>query len=1060
MATAEYLRRPSVTVTRTVRRPVPTVAAPTLIPCVVGPCKQIVPANVKSATGALQINAQAQVQIPAVAQSIDAVGTPKVFSLTAKDCLVFNITNKQKVVTTFDVTGDYTPAAVADLIAKAMTEIEETDAAVEVVGARPGRAFRIVTAAKNDLARVEIDPEGRSAAKVTGTVDITSLAFPADVTGKTLIIAIDDGTQETITIGSPISSGAFITALSASLTGGTSSLEATTNFLELSSDRVGETSKVEILGGTLLATVGITNGSVDAGTGSTTGALTAFGFVTADLFFGADQYSGHELIVPPASFPDPRGNLDQLAFEVSSIRGFLSTSGGAKLAEVAKKTALLRKATAAVSVVDDGNGDNRSPFVSVVGMNFSTPTPTAAVVTAAGIPVFATLSNKSVIFGDGRAPRQVDFGTVTDIAGVVAAINAVYDTLDGLIASDGGAGKLRLTSTRLREDGSTLCTGEDSQIVVYGGSGASYLDNDASPVLKVGRFTGNPHKAVTGDLLYVDGVYLGKIIQVAPSGVATRLKLDKQIPLTFTGSNFYIVAQGLKSLNDGGATDRPAPDLIVEDDGQLLFKPGIIRNTLGEVTESVQSGTLYPSRGSMYVSYSALRLDVTSKGVGLLDLPDADLIEALLEPVDTTNPLALAASIAKLNAPLLSVKALGIDEISADLPEGTVEAHARAASFLEGREVYAIAPLSHDETVGAVWATHVSAMSQPERRRERVVLLNLKTPTHDLDALIASGAKANTIGNLGLTVDTGIGNLPQLLLEAGIDPTVAIPVSDGLFLDLASDSSRYSVSAVNGSVITLRIVFTPGSNTDAFYSETAIADTLVDETFGLRVRGAELVLTDGSPDLTAISDTLMRTAQSYANGRVWATYPDECALVIDGIEQIAPGYYMNAALVGMIAAMSPSQSFTNLGMSGVSRVIGSQDTYNDDQLDHMAYGGVYLLCQDSPTGPVLSRMALTTDRSSLEAQTDIFWKSLDFVSKYQRQLLKGFLGRTNVQQGTADNMNTVIQGSITFLEENNIVQSIKVTSLIRDPDRKDGYLLEENVVPFYPVNSIAVRIFI
>ncbi|HMV76219.1 MAG TPA: hypothetical protein PKB00_16720, partial [Microthrixaceae bacterium] len=532
---------------------------------------------------------------------------------------------------------------------------------------------------------------------------------------------------------------------------------------------------------------------------------------------------------------------------------------------------------------DDGNGDNRSPIINLAGQNLLNPTPTAAQVTGASAPNFASLSNKPVILSDGTAPRTVNFGTVTNISEVVAAINAVFDTGDGLIASNSG-GFLRLTGTRLREDGSTTATGEDSQIVVVGGTGAPYLDSNVTPVLKTGRFTGNPHKVLVGDELYVDGVRKGKVIQVAPSGNTARVKLDTQLPLDFTGTTFHFVANNLKSINDGGATDRPAPNLIVESDGQVILKGGILRNTQGVVTESVISSTLYPGKASIYLQYRALRLDVTRiSDDGLLTLPDTTTIESLLEPIDQTNPLGLAAYVAKLNAPLLNVYALGIEAFSADQPDGTTAAHTEAASYLEGFEVYGLAVMSQDLDVGAVWSAHVTKMSAPEKKRERIVFLNLKHPTRALDALIASGAEGNTVGNTGLTFDTGLADLAQLVLEAGLNPSASIDADEGLFLDIESDSKRYSISDISGSVVTLRTTFGPGDNTDGFYSESAISGTLIDVTFAVRLRGAKLELSDGSIDKAAIAQTLAETGQSFSNRRVYATMPEACTMLIDGV---------------------------------------------------------------------------------------------------------------------------------------------------------------------------------
>lgn len=1051
---------PDVQVEQILKRVVPANNGTLLPACVIGRCTQTVPAQVTTATGGRQINANAQAASPAIAQTKDASGSPPAYTLSAKDCLVFSVTNKFKVVSVFEA-GDYTPAQAGDVVAKALLANEEGDAVVKVVkdlaGNVGGIAFRIVTLGKTEDDSIDIDPEGRRAAVLLGNVDLTGLSYPGDVTGKTLIIAVDDGDAQTVTIASPADAPALISALSSGIVGGTAALDAS-DFLQITSDRVGETSKLEILGGTLLTTVGLTNGDVDSGRGSTSGVLTAFGFDTTDIFFGASQYRNFELTLPPSAYPDPNGNIDQVVLETDTARAFLSTSGGASLSEVLRKTALLRKNTAAVTVVDDGNGDNKSPIVNIAGENFRNPTPTAAVVTAAGIPNFASLSNKAVLLSDGRAPRTVNFGVVTTIAEVVDAINAVFNIGDGLQASVSSL-KLRLTSTRLREDGSTAATGEDSQIIVVGGNGAPYLDSDATPVLKVGRYVGNPHKVAVGDELYVDGVLKGKVIQVAPSGQNTRLKLDKQLPLSFTGSTFHIVANNLASINAGGDTDRPAPNLIVSDDGALTLKQGILRTTRGLVTESVVSNVLYPGRASLYVQYRALRLDVSPQnGTGLLSMPSLDTIEQVLSPIDSTNPLGLATYLAKLNAPLLDVQALGISATSDDQPDGTTSAHEEAAAYLEAFDVYALAILSQDDEVNSIWASHVTTMSAKTRKRERIVFLSTVEPTRALDTLVASGGTGNTVGNGGLTFDTGLTELEQLLLEAGLDPSTTLAATDGVYLDVESDGKRYSVEEINGTLLTLRTTFSPGENTDGYYSTTGISGTLIDVSFGVRIRGALLTLPNGQPDKNKIANTYGEKGQRFANRRVYLTMPDTVSMVIEGVEQNVPGYFLNAAMVGIIASAPPQQTMTAAPVVGVSRVERSFPYFNDSQLDIIAGGGVWIYHQENPQAPVTVRHALSTDRTSVVTQSDNITRQLDFAAKAQRIALKGPMSRLNIDENSADTANTVLQSVIEFLVGKGFIKNIKVNGI--EVLGEDKYQIDESAEVFAPINGIVIRMFV
>jgi hypothetical protein len=1053
------LPRPDVTVKQVFETQKPTTVAPLLRSCIVGACKQVVPATVASATGSTLINSEANVTLPASMQAADATGgtpTAPTYALSARSAFEFSVNNKVKVSMLFEDAGNYAPSTLVQLIRDAMAELEETDAVAELVKNTDGvsTSFRVRTVATDEFQQIEVDPDGQSAAVLTGTVDLTTVVFPGDVSGETIIVSVGDGAPQTITLGASANAAAMAAEIAA-LTGATASVVA--DFLVITSDATDAGASLEITGGTLLPVVGFTIGDRDTGTGSTSSLLTAFGLTTKDIFFGASRYANWELVIPPSSFPDPRENLDSLVFDIPSLRGFLNVSGSS-LKEALQTSAPLRWATAAVTVVDDGNGDNRSPFLNFAGMNFSTAAG-SCVVTGSAAPTFVSVSNKTLILGDGRAPRTVEFGTVANIAEVVAAINAEFDTSDGILASDSG-GFLRLTCTRKREDGVTSAVGVDAEIVIYGGTvfndGVNnYLDPGVTPTLAPGRYNGSFHPPLVGDEVFVDGVSMGKIVRVAPSGVNTRLQLSKQQSLSFTGATFSIVANGLSATN----MVRPSPALVVEEDGQMVLKHGLIRTPQGPVSQAIAEGKLIPSKADMYVSYSALRLDVSSKRRGLLQLISLEQVESLLSPIDETNPLGLGAYLAMQASPDTQITALGIDTTSTDYPEGTPAAFARAAVKLEAHEVYTISLLTHDQESAEAFQTHVRRMSAPEGKRERHVIWCPKEPTQRLDTLAASGSKGNTVGSGGALFDTNVADLETILQEYEIDTTAAIPVSDGLYLDVASDSGRYAIIAVNGSVVTITDTFAPGENEDSYFLSTLLG-TLIDESFGVRIRGEALVLPDGSEDLQAIAETYQALGESMMDQRVWIVAPDEGIFNIGGTELVLPNYYAGSVIAGMVTRYSVSQSFTNLAMSGISRVVKSNGRFTEEQLDLMAGGGIYILMQETASRPVFARQAITSDSSDEVKRIDIVLKQIDLLAKLVRNTLRSTIGVVNVSEALLDDMGTKLQALIDFAEGKNLIKKVEVLSIEQSATRVDGTSVALKAYPHYPNNGIEVTIYI
>lgn len=1058
---AEELARPSVTVRQVIQTEQRTTAAPLLRSVVVGPCFQVVEPQVQSSTGAATLNAQAQVALPASIQAVDAAGDPPVYALASRSCLCFSVNSKGKVVVPFLTSGNYTPSTVARLIREAMLAAGETDAVAEVVGKTPisGTSFRLRTVAKDEFQQIEIDPDGpATAAKVTGSVDLTTLTFPGDVTGKTLIVSVDEGDQQTITLGSPANPAALVAAVAA-LTGAGASLSAG-NELEITTDSASALSSIEIIGGTLLATVGLTAGDIGVGEGSSTSLLSTFGFDTTDLEFGANKYAQHVLVIPPTSFPDPRANLDELVFQTSSIRAFMNSSGST-LVEALRTSAPLRVG-GAVTAVDDGDGDNRTPFINAAGQNFLNPSATAATAIAAGAPNFAQLSNKTLVLSDGRAPRTVTFGTVTTIADVVSAINAVFDTTNGLIAIDNG-GNLQLNSTRLREDVAEIAKGEDSFLVIYGGtafSGANnYLDTGVTPVLKPGRIKGaNAHKVMVGDEVYVDGVLAGIVAKVAPSGVTSRLRLDREVAITFSGMTLYIVAKNLVP----GDVSRPQPSLLVEGDGQLVLKPGLIRSLTGNISEAVVGTSLIPGRANVFIGYTALRLDVSNRTRGLLQLQTLEQVEELLSPIDERNPLGLAMYMALQASPRFQVAALGIDETSVDEPNGTPEAYARAAAHLEAFDVYAIALLTHSQDAVEIFQTHVTELSRPEGKLERLCIWCPNEPSEGIDTLIASGSQGNTVGATGDVFDTGVADLPLLLQEKGIDPNAAIPVSAGLFLDVETDSKRYAIIAVSGPVVTVTDTFVPGENDDSFYSDALLSTPLVNIAFAVRIRGEALELPDGSPDLDAISDTYKSLGQSLSDRRVWVTAPDEVYATVNAVESRLPGYYGCAVIAGMVGHYPVSQSFTNLPMPVLTRVLKSNGRFTERQLNRMAYGGIYILIQDGGNLPVIARQAITSDGTSEEARMDIILKEVDLFAKTLRSAIRPQLGVTNINDNTLDLISAIVDSiKVSFTErEPALLRDAQLLEIGLSPTSNSRIALAIRVYPHYALNGVDITLYI
>jgi hypothetical protein len=618
------------------------------------------------------------------------------------------------------------------------------------------------------------------------------------------------------------------------------------------------------------------------------------------------------------------------------------------------------------------------------------------------------------------------------IAEIITAVNATMGT--GFSSND-GTDKLQLDSPT---------TGAESKIEIGNGTantefGFTNLQTD----------TGQAYSPKVGDALWGDGAFVGNIAVVAPGGNTARLQLDREVALTYGATSMYIQAQNIASPTP---SDRPKPDLVVNSSGAAEIKHDMLRNTDGEPISAV---------GQLVIAYSALRLDVTPKAANpaLLNFEDTITLGDTLDPINLDNPLGLMMFFMLINAPGVLCSAIGVDATNSSNPDGTPEGFSRSLVFLESEEVYALAPSSQDPTVHQIFVTHVNSMSDPDAKGERIVFINPEMPGEALPVLVTSGTDGDSLVAAN-EFDTKLASLSADVLAAGVNPVGTIPVSAGLYLDITADAKRYNIASISGTEITIRVAFSPGENDDGFYSSTNLPSTLISETFSVNVRGAALVDPNGDPDYNAIAETYQGLGQAYGNRRVCMVAPEEVGANIDGLEQKIKGYYLCAALAGMVGQLPPQQGFTNFPITGFTQVFGSNDVFNQRQMNVGAAGGTYWVVQEVAGGPLSTRHQLTTDLTSIETRELSITKVVDFTAKFMRAGLRNFIGKFNITQPFLDTLSTVVQGQLSFLTESGVLVGGDLNNIVQDESAPDTVLIDVTLDVPFPANYIRLTLVI
>jgi len=913
-------------------------------------------------------------------------------------------------------------------------------------------------------------------------------------------------------------------------------------------------------------------------------AAPVFGWGYGQFFYGIGNYIQDRVYLKQESFPDPRGNLEELNIDEDSIRVFFDLS--TEVREVLQTESYLRRGTT-IAAVDDNDGDQLTPYVAMSGEDFKA-LPTSALVDGSvdlngnrqqinqqilavqldgggkqfvkfyGIGIisldisaaFASITGNDLVLKVNGVTVTISSITAANIADLVIEINTatqaavgadvVYQSdIDGAANGSGnyitflygavptaidrdsavsvetgttpaletamfGIGSFPIEQP-LWGDHTTVAGGNlaggpfenhDIETQIDAVFGATVASIEASPAptnhlrltsprsgesdskveilaspdstttcltalgLTAGVTYGNPFKVRVGDYLYADGTYVGMIIEVHPGATAGQLKLDQEVSTqtsVWNPSSWYIIAKNLNAVASAqwGVTV-PRPDLMIDNNGDVIIKHDFLRDTTGAPI----SVTAVP----VYCMYEALRLDVTgeAQNPSLLSFNSTTDLEAALDPVSPDNPLSYGFFCAIGNANGVSVTGIGVDEATADKPYGTLAGFTAAFEFLKPKEVYAVAPLSSDLDVALAAQQHANTMSDPEQKGERIAIVHLGTPTRKVDTLVASGNDGDSVsGGPPYYFDTKISTLSQALLAQGIDPTSAFTAAEGVFLDLGTDDKNYNIigPVLDGTKVKLNFGFSPGQNDDAFYTESTADWTaqlpIVSASYSVKIRGT--VVASKDEEIEAI----YYKGQGFKDRRVWMQQLGQLVATVNSVDQLIEGFYMNAAKAGMVGGLPPSQPLTRYPIAVFTGVTDTKERYTTSQLNQGAAGGADWVIQPSEGAPLTSRHQVTTDLTSIEKREQSIVKAVDFCAKFFRMGLDQYIGRYNITPAYLDTLSTVVQGFARWLvEEGKVVMAANLNNLVQSEDSPDTVLIDVSLEVFYPGNYLRLTLVV
>lgn len=517
----------------------------------------------------------------------------------------------------------------------------------------------------------------------------------------------------------------------------------------------------------------------------------------------------------------------------------------------------------------------------------------------------------------------------------------------------------------------------------------------------------------------------------------------------------------------------------------------------------------------VYADYRALRTDLAAQPREYGSVTDLEATFGVGQ-IKPANPLAYGLSLMLQNT-VTPVSGLGL---SADYATDEALAFTKASDALALVDLYAIALLSHSPVVHTMFKNHVEQLSAPDRKLERIALVNSKLIL--VSVLQEESTTVDTENNSRGIVGTQIN---------GINDGIALsklttPTSD-LFEDVAPGDKvvvqsgtnvtpgTYAVDSVDDTEnVTLDSAFATGAATDiqfyiirldglgadgkTFYDRNAsyLTDGIAAGHYlsilsgslegryqiGSIVSDKELVLESAVFGVAASVDSInyqvdrdFTKAEQAANvkgygesigsRRVVHTWPDVLKAPVGLSIEDLPGYFAGSVVAALVTGLPTQQGFTNLAVSGFLGLDHSSRYFSESQLDIIADGGNFILAQDGPNQPLYVRHQLTTDRSAIKFQELSVTKNVDFIAKFLRTTYAPFIGVYNIVDSTIDTLKTTATAAISFLKDKTIFPKIggviRSGSLIlieEDPNQLDTVNMRFGFQIPLPLNNIDIVI--
>lgn len=482
------------------------------------------------------------------------------------------------------------------------------------------------------------------------------------------------------------------------------------------------------------------------------------------------------------------------------------------------------------------------------------------------------------------------------------------------------------------------------------------------------------------------------------------------------------------------------------EDTQICVQEGIVAYH-PEWTASGAEQPLNVISGKVYVEYREWVAELADQVNSISSVADLDVIRGQLHP---DNPLKWGVYKALSNSNGTVVKYTAVAE-----PEDR-DSWVQVLERIKGRDdMYNLVPLTFNKQVHNLWAAHIGGESNEYANNWKAGFFALQ-----------SVPVVKVVGE-GVTIAGVAGNVVT-------DPVLAT-LSD----DPNATNTQYTklqVTSGNGYFVTndvrpgdiVRYSYTVDGFGDEAYTEYVV-DEVQSESTLLLYSGADAPVTVAqrveiyhNRNRNEIAEDIAQQAGALSNRRVVGVWPDQ----VGEAGTLQPGYYLAAALAGLVSGVVPHQPLTNVEVAGFDDYSRSYKYFNETQLNRMAEAGVWIVTEDRDGTPH-TRHALTTDNLDLNRREEMIRRNVDSMSYLFLRRLRPFIGRTNAQEGMVNRLRYEVTAVIDFLKANGFTEELgsqliegEIRTLQIHPLLKDRIEIVLDLTVPAPLNNIELHLVV